>query len=213
MIRVLIVEDQTLMRQGLRTILELEDGFDVVGDAANGQQAVELALATRPDIVLMDVQMPVMNGVASTASITSALPATRVIILTTFDYDEYVFDGIKAGARGYLLKDTPASELLEAIRRIHGGESLIQPSIATRMIGEFGRRSVSSAPGSMYDQISEREREVLRLLADGLSNREIATQLVIAEGTVKNHVSTILDKLQAANRTQAARVAREQGLI
>ncbi len=211
MIEVLIVEDQTLMRQGLRTILDLENGFEVVGEAADGQEGVAKALALRPAIVLMDVQMPVMNGVDATAAITAALPATRVIILTTFDYDEYVFDGIKAGASGYLLKDTPASELLAAIRRVHAGESLVQPSIATRMITEFGRRNAAS--DAQRDQISEREREVLRLLADGLSNREIATYLVIAEGTVKNHVSTILDKLHAANRTQAARVAREQGLI
>lgn len=210
MIRVVIVEDQTLMRQGLRTILDLEDGFEVVGEAANGQEGVERALALGPDIVLMDVQMPVMDGVAATAAITAALPRTRVIILTTFDYDEYVFDGIKAGASGYLLKDTPATELLAAMRRVHAGESLVQPSIATRMIAEFGRRNAVSAA---TEQISEREREVLRLLADGLSNREIAAHLVIAEGTVKNHVGAILDKLHAANRTQAARVAREQGLI
>lgn len=213
MIRVVIVEDQTLMRHGLRTILELEDGFEVVGEAANGQEGVERATALHPDVVLMDVQMPVMNGVEATRAIAQALPATRVIILTTFDYDEYVFDGIKAGARGYLLKDTPATELLAAIRRVHAGESLVQPSIATRMISEFGRRTASPAPEVGHEQLSERECEVLRLLADGLSNREIATHLIIAEGTVKNHVSTILDKLHAANRTQAARVAREQGLI
>jgi DNA-binding NarL/FixJ family response regulator len=213
-IRVLLAEDQTLMRQGLRTILELEPGFAVVGEASDGQEAVERALALRPDVVLMDVQMPRVSGVQATARLASALPAARVIILTTFDYDEYVFDGIKAGARGYLLKDTPANELLAAIRKVHAGESIIQPSVATRMIAEFSRRQ-DGAAGSQpqYEPISEREREVLRLLADGLSNREIAVQLVLAEGTVKNHVSTILDKLHAANRTQAARVAREQGLI
>jgi len=210
-IRVLIAEDQTLMRQGLRTILELEDGFTVVGEAADGQEACERALALRPDIVLMDVQMPRSNGVAATAQIVAQLPATRVIILTTFDYDEYVFDGIKAGARGYLLKDTPADELLAAIRKVHAGESIIQPSVATRLIAEFTRRNAPAAPE--YELLSEREIDVLRLLADGLSNREIAARLVLAEGTVKNHVSTILDKLHAANRTQAARVAREQGLI
>ena len=211
-IRVLIAEDQTLMRQGLKTILDLEDGFAVVGEASDGQEAVERALALRPDIVLMDVQMPRMNGVEATNLLAAALPTTRVIILTTFDYDEYVFDGIKAGARGYLLKDTPASELLAAIRRVHAGESIIQPSVATRMIAEFTRRR-DAAQAPEYETLSERERDVLRLLADGLSNKEIATQLVLAEGTVKNHVSTILDKLHAANRTQAARVAREQGLI
>ncbi len=210
-IRILLAEDQTLMRQGLKTILELEDGFVVVGEAGDGAEAVERALALRPDVVLMDVQMPRMSGVEATARISAALPATRVIILTTFDYDEYVFDGVKAGARGYLLKDTPASELLSAIRRVHAGESLVQPSVAMRLIAEFGRRNAPQAPD--YEPLSERELEVLRLLADGLSNREIAARLVLAEGTVKNHVSTILDKLHAANRTHAVRLAREQGLL
>lgn len=212
MIRVLLVEDQTLMRQGLRTILELEDGFDVIGEAADGQAAIEQARALRPDVVLMDVQMPRVNGVQATAALAAELPDTRVVILTTFDYDEYVFDGIKAGARGYLLKDTPASELLATIRRVHAGESMIQPSIAARMITEFSRRQ-GAPQETPSEALSERERDVLRLLADGLSNREIAARLVLAEGTVKNHVSTILDKLHAANRTQAARLAREQGLI
>ncbi len=216
-INVLIAEDQTLMRQGLKTILELEEGFNVVGEASDGLEAVARALALKPDVVLMDVQMPRMNGVEATAQLASSLPSARVIILTTFDYDEYVFDGMKAGARGYLLKDTPADELLAAIRKVYKGESIIQPSIATRMIAEFSRRQETTAQHatqlSPYDELSERELDVLRLLADGLSNREIATQLVLAEGTIKNHVSTILDKLHAANRTQAARVAREQGLI
>jgi DNA-binding NarL/FixJ family response regulator len=211
-ILILIAEDQTLMRQGLKTILDLEEGFDVVGEASDGQEAVDRALALRPDVVLMDVQMPRMTGVEATSLLAAALPTARVIILTTFDYDEYVFDGIKAGARGYLLKDTPATELLEAIRRVHAGESIIQPSVATRMIAEFARRrEVAQDPEN--ETLSERERDVLRLLADGLSNKEIASRLILAEGTVKNHVSTILEKLHAANRTQAARVAREQGLI
>lgn len=211
-LRVLIAEDQTLMRQGLKTILDLEEGFTVVGEASDGQEAIERAQALRPDVVLMDVQMPHVNGVAATAQIVAALPTIRVIILTTFDYDEYVFDALKAGARGYLLKDTPADELLATIRRVHLGESIIQPSVATRLIAEFTRRR--DAPQEPeYEPLSERERDVLRLLAEGLSNREIAARLVLAEGTVKNHVSTILDKLHAANRTQAARVAREQGLI
>jgi two-component system, NarL family, response regulator DegU len=216
-IRVLIAEDQNLMRHGLKMILDLEDGFDVAGTATDGQEAVERALALRPDVILMDVQMPRMSGVEATARLSAELPAARVIILTTFDYDEYVFNGIKAGARGYLLKDTPASDLLDAIRRVHAGESLIQPSVATRMIAEFSRRhdpdAKKNASAFEYEPLSERERDVLRLLADGLSNKEIAAQLALADGTVKNYVSTILDKLHAANRTQAARVAREQGLI
>lgn len=144
-IRVLIAEDQTLMRQGLRTILELNDGFVVVGEAEDGQQAIDRALALRPDVVLMDIQMPVLNGVAATAQLGQQLPATRVVILTTFDYDEYVFEGIKAGARGYMLKDIPAAELLATIRRVHAGESIIQPSIAARMIAEFGQRRAAPA--------------------------------------------------------------------
>jgi DNA-binding NarL/FixJ family response regulator len=215
-IRILIAEDQTLMRQGLKTILELEDGFEVVGEASDGQEAVDRALALRPNVVLMDVQMPRVDGVAATAQIASALSATRVIILTTFDYDQYVFDGIKAGARGYLLKYTPADELLATIRRVHAGESIIQPSVATRLIAEFTRlRGADGAKGAApeFEPLSERERDVLRLLAEGHSNKEIAARLVLAEGTIKNHVSTILEKLHAANRTQAARVAREQGLI
>jgi two-component system, NarL family, response regulator DegU len=200
------------MRQGLRTILELNDGFAVVGEAENGQAAVDRALALKPDVVLMDVQMPEMNGVAATAQITQALPATKVIILTTFDYDEYVFDGMKAGARGYMLKDIPANELLATIRRIHAGESVVQPSVATRLIAEFSqRRAAPQQPD--YEPLSERELEVLRLLAEGYNNKTIAARLVLAEGTVKNYVSTILDKLHAANRTHATQIARKQGLI
>jgi two-component system, NarL family, response regulator DegU len=211
-IRVLIAEDQTLMRQGLRTILELNDGFIVVGEAENGQEAVERAQALQPDVVLMDVQMPQMNGVDATAQITRALPTTRVIILTTFDYDEYVFDGMKAGARGYILKDIPAADLLATIRRVHAGESIVQPSVATRLIAEFSeRRAVPQQPA--YEPLSERELEVLRLLADGWNNKSIAAQLVLTEGTVKNYVSAILDKLHAANRTHATSIARKQGLI
>jgi two-component system response regulator DegU len=211
-INVLIAEDQALMRDGLRTILELEDGFTVVGVAADGAEAVELALRLRPDVVLMDVQMQRLDGVAATARLAAQAPEARVIILTTFDYDEYVFDGLKAGARGYLLKDTPAPELLAAIRRVHAGESIVQPSVAARLIVEFslGRGAPQQPEG---ESISEREREILRLISDGLSNREIGGRLALAEGTVKNYVSSILDKLHAANRTQAARLAREQGLI
>lgn len=211
-IRVLIAEDQTLLREGLRTILDLEDGFVVVGTAANGAEAVARTADLHPEIVLMDVQMPELDGVGATAQITAAHPATRVIILTTFDYDAYVFDAIKAGASGYLLKDTPATELLEAIRRVHAGESIVQPSIAMRLISEFSQQR-SSERGAAYEPLSERERDVLRLLVDGLSNRSIGERLALAEGTVKNYVSTILAKLHAANRTDAARLARERKLI
>jgi DNA-binding NarL/FixJ family response regulator len=163
----------------------------------------------RPDVVLMDVQMPELNGVEATAQITATAPETRVIILTTFERDEYVFDGVKAGARGHLLKEIPAEELLDTIRRVHAGESVIQPRLATRLISEFSRGSGTPA----YEPLTEREVEVLRLLAAGQSNKEIARELHLAEGTVKNHVSIILDKLRAANRTQAALAARDAGLI
>lgn len=225
-IRILLCEDQTLMRQGLRTVLDLEPGFRVVGEAADGAEGVRLATQLQPDIILMDIQMPVQNGVQATAAITARGLSARVIILTTFDYEDYVFDAIKAGAVGYLLKDTPASELAETIRGVHAGESFIQPKVATKLLMEFGRRGVeaSGAPraegrephppaAEAPEGLSQREVDVLRLLAQGASNRDIAERLVLAEGTVKNHVSSILMKLHAANRTQAANLARERGLI
>jgi DNA-binding NarL/FixJ family response regulator len=232
-IHILICEDQTLMRESLRTVLDLEPGFHVVGEAADGEEGVKLAENLRPDIVLMDVQMPRQNGVQATSAITARGLPCRVIILTTFDYEDYVFDAIKAGAVGYLLKDTPATDLATTIRRVYAGEPFIQPKVATKLLMEFGRRGqplpqtslesrgeIAGAAGEAIDMsgallegLSQREADVLRLLALGTSNRDIADQLVLAEGTVKNHVSNILMKLHAANRTQAANLARERGLI
>ena len=240
-IRILICEDQTLMREGLRTVLDLEPGFQVVGEASDGADAVRLTERLRPDIVLMDVRMPRQNGVQATAAITALGLPSRVIMLTTFDYEDYVFDAIKAGAVGYLLKDMPAAELAATVRLVAAGESFIQPAVATRLLMEFGRRSSSAAvddpppattlppardrdaePSRTVDeselseyveQLSQREGDVLRLLAQGASNRDIAERLVLAEGTIKNHVSNILAKLHANNRTQAANLARERGLI
>jgi DNA-binding NarL/FixJ family response regulator len=220
-IRILLCEDQTLMRQGLHTVLELEPGFDVVGEAANGEEAIarynELQQqGNGPDIILMDIQMPRKNGVQATAAITSAHPQARVIILTTFDYDDYVFEAVKAGAMGYLLKDVPADELASTIRKVHQGEPFIQPKVASKLLVEFGRkgRSTSGQPiNGAEEALSTREIDVLKLLAAGASNREIADKLVLAEGTVKNHVSNILSKLHAENRTQAANLARERKLI
>jgi RNA polymerase sigma factor (sigma-70 family) len=207
-IRVLIVEDQTLMRQGLRTILDLEPGLSVAGEAANGEDGVRQALALRPDVILMDVQMPGLNGVDATAAICQAWPAARIIILTTFDRDDYVFQGVRAGALGYLLKDTPAEQLVATIQRVHAGEAFIQPEIASRALREMMRPQAQT-----LEPLSEREREVLVLLAQGLSNRDIADKLVITEGTVKNHVSSVLAKLRVENRTQAADIARRRGLV
>lgn len=236
-IRLLICEDQTLMREGLHTVLTLEPGFEVVGEALDGAQAVRMAEHLRPDIVLMDVQMPRQNGVQATAAITARNLPCRVIILTTFDYEDYVFEAIKAGAVGYLLKDTPAAQLATTIRQVYAGESFIAPRVATKLLMEFGRRgtlrprdaSSQEAPGDHggngsgngngtgtgtgEGELSQREVEVLRLLAQGESNREIGDRLALAEGTVKNYVSNILMKLHAANRTQAAKLARERGLI
>ncbi len=207
-IRILLVEDQTLMRQGLRTILDLEPGLRVVGEAGDGGSGLHAALDLRPDVILMDVQMPVMTGVEATAAICAKWPEAKVIILTTFDRDDYVFQGVRAGALGYLLKDTPADKLIATIRRIHAGEVFIQPEIASRALRELVRPQTANP----LEPLSEREREVLVLLAQGASNREIAEKLVITEGTVKNHVSNILAKLQAENRTQAADIARRHGL-
>lgn len=203
-----IAEDQTLMRQGLKTILELEAGFEVAGEAEDGKSAVKLALQLHPDIILMDVQMPQMNGVEATAAICRAWPQARVIILTTFDRDDYVFDGVRAGAVGYLLKDVPARKLVETIRCVHAGEVFIQPEIASRTL-----RAALRPEGGLIEPLSDREREVLVMLAQGIPNKEIADKLHIAEGTVKNHVSNILGKLQAQNRTEAADIARRRGLI
>jgi DNA-binding NarL/FixJ family response regulator len=207
-IRILLAEDQTLMRQGLKTLLELEDDLRVIGEAEDGSQAVKLALELHPEIVLMDVQMPLMNGVEATAALCQAWPGAKVIILTTFDRDDYVFQGVRAGALGYLLKDSPAEKLYETIRRVNSGEVFIQPEIASRTL-----RATLHPAGDLIEPLSDREQEVLVMLAQGVPNKEIADKLHIAEGTVKNHVSNILDKLQVQNRTQAADLARKRGLI
>ncbi len=208
-IRILLAEDQTLMRQGLKTLLELEPGMRVIDEADDGKDAVAKCLQQRPDIVLMDVQMPVMNGVEATTAICAAWPQAKIIILTTFDRDDYVFQGIRAGAMGYLLKDLPAQKLFETIRRVHAGEVFIQPEIASRTL----RASLHPSGNDLLEPLSEREREVLVMLAQGVPNKEIADRLHIAEGTVKNHVSNILGKLQVQNRTQAADLARRRGLV
>jgi DNA-binding NarL/FixJ family response regulator len=208
MIQILLVEDQTLMRQGLKTILDLEPGLRVIGEAADGESGVQMALDMRPDVVLMDIQMPRLNGVEATTQLCRQWPEAKVIILTTFDRDDYVYQGVRAGALGYLLKDAPASKLIETIRRVHAGEVFIQPEIASRALREMMRPTAARV-----EPLSEREREVLVLLAQGASNKDISEKLFITEGTVKNHVSNVLSKLQAENRTQAADIARRHGLV
>jgi DNA-binding NarL/FixJ family response regulator len=207
-IRILLVEDQTLMRQGLKTILDLEPGLCVVGEATDGEAGIRQALDLRPDVILMDVQMPGMSGIEAIAAICAVWPEARIIILTTFGRDEYVFQGVRAGAVGFLLKDAPADSLIQTIRRVHVGEIFIQPEIASRLL-----RELITPHDVPIEPLSEREREVLVLVAQGHSNREIAERLVLVEGTVKNHVSNILGKLQAENRTQAADIARRHGLV
>jgi DNA-binding NarL/FixJ family response regulator len=215
-IRVLLVDDQALFREGLETLLSVHKDIEVVGQASNGQEAVEVALQVHPDVVLMDVRMPNLNGVRATRRLKKALPQCRVIVLTTFDDDEYVFDALRAGAVGYLLKDVPSARLVEAIRATARGESILEPSVAAKVIAEF-TRVANLVPSAQMEQLveplSERELEILGLIARGASNREIADQLFIAEGTVKNHVTHILGKLGVRDRTQAALKARELGLL
>ncbi|MBK8901130.1 MAG: response regulator transcription factor [Anaerolineaceae bacterium] len=215
-IRVLLVDDQALFREGLHTLLSVHDDLEVVGEASNGQEAIDAVAKLAPDVVLMDLRMPVLNGVAATRQITQSAATSRVIVLTTFDDDDYVFDGLRAGAVGYLLKDVPSAKLVEAIRAAARGESFLQPSVAAKVVAEFSRLAGAGTADPQQDLVeplSERELEILAVLATGASNREIANQLYITEGTVKNHVTNILGKLAVRDRTQAALKAKEMGLI
>jgi DNA-binding NarL/FixJ family response regulator len=214
-IRILLVDDQPLFREGLRTLLSVQPDFDVVGEAGNGAEALRLARSLHPAVVLMDLQMPVLDGVAATLRLCEEQPECRVIVLTTFDDDELVFDGLRAGAIGYLLKDAPSEKLGEAIRSAARGDSFLQPSVAAKVVAEFARltRKPEAHPSTLIEPLSEREREVLRLIAKGASNREIAGKLCLAEGTVKNHITNILAKLAVRDRTQAALKAVELGLL
>ena len=215
MVRVLLVDDQALFREGLRTLLSVQPGIHVVGEAGNGQEALAKARVLCPDVVLMDLRMPLLDGVAATRQLRETCPASRVIVLTTSDEDEYIFDALHAGAVGYLLKDVSAERLVEAIHAAARGESVLQPSVAAKVVAQFARLAdqVPHASAALVEPLSDREREVLRLIAGGKTNREIATQLFIAEGTVKNHVTNILGKLGVHDRTQAAFKAKELGLI
>ena len=214
-IRILLVDDQPLFREGLRTLLSVHPDFEVVGETANGEEAIRLVRLLLPSVVLMDLQMPVLDGVAATRRLHEEQPDCRVIVLTTFDDDEMVFDGLRAGAVGYLLKDAPSEKLAEAIRVAARGETFLQPSVAAKVVAEFARLTKKAVvpPVSLVDPLSERELEILRLIAQGASNREIAGTLFLAEGTVKNHVTNILGKLEVRDRTQAALKAKENSLI
>lgn len=215
-INVLIVDDQRLMREGLATLLALAPDMHIVGQAGDGAEAIRLAKHLRPDVILMDIRMPGTDGVTATQAIRAALPDTQVIILTTFDDDEYVLAGLRAGACGYLLKDMSSERLADAIRAAARGESPLEPAVARKLVNRVAgaaapAKSSSSAP--LADPLSERENEVLRLIAQGYSNKEIAEALVIAEGTAKNHVSNILSKLNARDRAQAVARGQELGLL
>ncbi len=217
-IGVLIADDQALVRAGFRMVLEAEDDIAVVGEASNGEQAVHGAQRLRPDVVLMDIRMPELDGIAATRQIVRADPApgpaARVLILTTFDLDEYVYDALGAGASGFLLKDSPPEQLVTAIRVVAGGESLLAPSITSRLIEQFARsRPGNHAPPPGLDELTARELEVFKLVARGLSNAEIAAQLVVGDTTVKTHVARLLAKLGLRDRVQAVVLAYESGLV
>ncbi len=212
-VRVLICDDQSLVRAGFRLVLESHPDIDVVGEASNGEEAIHSAGRLKPDIVLMDIRMPRLDGIAATREITARHPA-RVLVLTTYDLDEYVYDALQAGASGFLLKDTPPNQLVDGIRAVAGGEALLAPSVTRRLIAEFARiGSASRVRPTALDELTPRELEVLRLLARGLSNAEIAAQLVLGDTTIKTHVAHVLGKLGLRDRVQAVVLAYESGLV
>ncbi|HEY2879040.1 response regulator transcription factor [Nocardioides sp.] len=209
---IVIADDQLLLRAGFRKLLDGEDGLDVVGDAADGQEALQLVERLRPNVVLMDIRMPVLDGIEATRRISQRFPETAVLVLTTYDLDEYVFAALDAGASGFLLKDCPPDELTSAIHVVARGDALIAPSITRRLIAEFAGRAARGTPGEL-PSISEREREVLIGVARGLSNSELATELFIGEATVKSHVSSLLNKVGCRDRVQLVVRAYEAGLV
>lgn len=213
MIRVLIADDQALLRTGFRVILEAEPDLEVVGEAKDGREAIEAAATLRPEVVLMDIRMPNLDGIEATRRLVQGQNAPRILILTTFDIDEYVYEALRAGASGFLLKDAGADELLQGVRVIAAGEALLSPSITRRLIADFARRPPSCEQPAALADLTPRELEVLRLIARGLSNREIAGQLVIGDATVKTHVGRIFAKLELHDRAQAVVLAYESGLI
>jgi DNA-binding NarL/FixJ family response regulator len=215
-IRLMLVDDQSLFREALRTLLALQPDFDIVAEAENGERAVALAKTHKPDVVLMDMRMPVMGGVEATRKVLAIVPTTRVVVLTTFEEDEEIFEAMSAGAVGYLLKACSAEKLCGSVRAAAQGTSVFEPSVAARMMAGLGRapaKETKREPQPLVDPLSEREVAVLRLLADGCSNKEIGGRLNITEGTVKNHMTNVLGKLGVLDRTQAALKARELGYL
>ena len=215
-LRLLVADDQAIIRRGLALMLDAEPDIQVVGQAADGQEALEMAEALRPDVVVMDLQMPRLSGVAATRLLAGRLPRTRVVVLTTFDDDERVFEAVQAGAHAYLLKDAAEDEVLDTVRAVHRGESRLAPSVARKVLDQFRALAGGAAPGeppgeaaaptaaAPDEPLSDKEERVLALLADGLSNKQIAATVFLAEGTVKNYVSRIMEKLHARNRTELA---------
>jgi DNA-binding NarL/FixJ family response regulator len=212
LVRVLVVDDDDLMRAGLRSVLASDDAIEVVGEAHDGREAVGRAPRLEPDVVLMDVRMPELDGIAATSQLIAAAPAARVLIVTTFEHDEYVFGALKAGASGFLLKRSSPEELIAAIHTVAAGEALLSPSITRRVVDRMARQPVLRTDANL-DELTPREREVLGLIAQGLSNREIAAALVVEETTVKTHVKRILGKLSLRDRVQAVILAYEAGLV
>jgi DNA-binding NarL/FixJ family response regulator len=215
MIRVLLADDQELVRAGFQALLDAQDGIEVVGSAADGKEAVEMARRLRPDVILMDIRMPVLDGLQATREIAGdgKLHGVRIVILTTFELDEYVFDAIRAGAAGFLVKDTKPAELIEAVRVVAGGEALLSPSVTSRLIAEFAARAKQPPESTALEELTDREREVMALAAGGLSNEQIAERLVVSAATAKTHVSRAMVKLGVRDRAQLVVLAYETGLI
>jgi len=211
-IRVLIVDDQRLVRKGLGMQLSVVPDMVVVGEAGDGFEAIELAAQTQPDVVLMDIQMPNLDGIAATKQLRGTMPEVRVILLTTFDDNEYIFDGLRAGAASYLLKDAEDDDILKAIRAAVQGDAIMHPSVAAKVITEFARLAPRTTP-PLVDRLSPRERDMLALVAQGCSNHDIADKLSLSPGTVANQLTTVLEKLKVENRVQAAVRATELGII
>jgi DNA-binding NarL/FixJ family response regulator len=215
MIRVVLADDQALVRAGFRALLDAQDDIEVVGEAGDGEQAVRLATEHTPDVVLMDIRMPGTDGLAATRQIFADghLADVRVVILTTFELDEYVFEAVRSGASGFLVKDTEPDELVQAVRVVAGGDALLSPSVTRRLIGEFAARAKAPHDVGGLDELTDREQEVLALVADGLSNIEIAKRLYLSPATAKTHVSRAMIKLRARDRAQLVVIAYESGLV